>query len=171
MTTTSSIEPRPGADRATAARTVVQMVLTATAAHDGPALRFARGDGWAEMSYGELGVAVREIARGLIALGIRPGDRVSILSGTRPEWTLADLGSLCAGAVVAPIYHTNSSEECRYVLDHAGSRVVFCESAEQAAKVDEVRHLCPTLEQVVTFDGSGQDALSLSQLRARGGGG
>ena len=169
MTTApTSIETRPGAARTTGARTLVQMVLQATATHDGPALRFARGDGWAEMSYAELGVAVREIARGLIALGIRPGDRVSILSGTRPEWTLADLGSLCAGAVVAPIYHTNSPEECRYVLEHAGSRVVFCEDAEQAAKVEEVRHLCPELDHVVTFDGSGRDALSLSQLRARG---
>jgi long-chain acyl-CoA synthetase len=120
------------------------------------------------MSYEELGVATREIARGLIALGIQPGDRVSILSGTRPEWTLADLGSLCAGAVVAPIYHTNSPEECRYVLDHAGSRVVFCEDAEQAAKVQEIRPLCPGLEHVVTFDGSGEDTISLSQLRARG---
>ena len=98
MTTApTSIETRPGADRATGARTLVQMVLQATATHDGPALRFARGDGWAEMSYAELGAAVREIARGLIALGIRPGDRVSILSGTRPEWTLADLGALVRG--------------------------------------------------------------------------
>jgi long-chain acyl-CoA synthetase len=143
------------------------MALQATANYEGPALRFPRGDGWAEMSYAELGVAVREIARGLIALGIRPGDRVSILSGTRPEWTLADLGALCAGAVVAPIYHTNSPEECRYVLDHAESRLVFCENAEQAAKVEEVRNLCPALEHVVRFDGSGKGTISLDQLRAR----
>jgi long-chain acyl-CoA synthetase len=103
-----------------------------------------------------------------MALGIQRGDRVSILSGTRAEWTLTDLGSLCAGAVVAPIYHTNSADECRYVLEHAGSRVVFCEDAEQVAKVEEIRHLCPALEQVVTFDDSGADALSLAQLRARG---
>jgi long-chain acyl-CoA synthetase len=166
-TAPTSVETRPGAERATGASTVVQMALQATANYEGPALRFPRGDGWAEMSYAELGVAVREIARGLIALGIRPGDRVSILSGTRPEWTLADLGALCAGAVVAPIYHTNSPEECRYVLDHAESRVVFCENAEQAAKVEEVRNLCPALEHVVRFDGSGKGTISLDQLRAR----
>ena len=91
--------------------------------------------GWRDLSYAELGIAVREIARGLTALGVRPGDRVSILAGTRAEWTLADLGALCAGAVVAPIYHSDSPEECRYVLEHAGSRVVFCEDAEQLAKV------------------------------------
>jgi long-chain acyl-CoA synthetase len=169
MTTApTSTDVRGDLGRATGARTLGQMVLQATATHEGPALRFARGDDWTEMSYGALGVAVREIARGLIALGIHPGDRVSILSGTRPEWTLADLGALCAGAVVAPIYHTNSPDECRYVLDHAGSRMVFCEDADQAAKVAEVRHLCPALEHVVVFDGAPPGTISLSELRARG---
>ena len=155
-------------ERATGAANLAEMALRAGAGHHGPALRFARDDAWTEMSYEELGAAVREIARGLIALGIRPGDRVSILSGTRPEWTLADLGSLCAGAVVAPIYHTNSPQECRYVLEHADSRLVFCENDEQAAKVQQVRDLCPALEHVVTFDGSGDDTFSLEDLRRLG---
>jgi long-chain acyl-CoA synthetase len=166
-TATTPMQSLPGVERATHARTLVDMALRATAVHEGPALRFAVEGGWAELSYSELGVAVREIARGMIALGIKPGDRVSILSGTKPEWTLADLGAICAGAVVAPIYHTNSPEECRYVLDHAGSRLVFCEDAEQAAKVEEIRHECPDLEHVVTFDGSGHGTISLTQLRAR----
>jgi long-chain acyl-CoA synthetase len=164
----ASFATHTGVERATRAQTLAQMALQATTTHSGPALRFSRDGKWVEMSYAELGEAIREIARGLIALGIHPGDRVSILSGTRPEWTLADLGALCAGAVVAPIYHTNSPEECRYVLEHAGSRVVFCEDAEQAAKVAEVRHLCPQLEQVVTFDGAGEGTISLARLRSRG---
>ena len=167
MTTaqTISTETHPASERATGAATLAEMVVRATSAAHGPALRYARGDGWTELSYAELGSAVREIARGLIALGIKPGDRVSILSGTRPEWTLADLGALCAGAVVAPIYHTNSPEECQYVLEHAGSRVVFCEDAEQAAKVERVRERCPALDHVVSFDGSAEGALSLDELR------
>jgi long-chain acyl-CoA synthetase len=120
------------------------------------------------MTYAQLGEAVRGIARGLIALGVEPGDRISVLSSTRPEWTLADLGSLCAGAVVAPIYHTNSPGECRYVLEHAGSRVIFCEDAEQVAKVAEVRAECPELEHVVVFEGSAEGALSLNDLQALG---
>ena len=157
MTTaeTTPTETHAASDRATGARTLAEMALRATATNDGPALRFARGDTWTEMSYAELGTVVREIARGLIALGIRPGDRVSILSGTRAEWTLVDIGALCAGAVVAPIYHTNSPEESHYVLEHAESRLVFCEDAQQAAKVEQVREVCPALEHVVTFDGSG----------------
>ena len=139
MTTAQhTTHPQPGHERATARSRSPRW--RASHRHEGwagPSL--CRGGTWTEMSYAELGTAVREIARGLIALGIRPGDRVSILSNTRAEWTLADLGALCAGAVVAPIYHTNSPGECHYVLEHAGSRLVFCEDAEQAAKVEQVR--------------------------------
>ena len=78
---------------------------------------------------------VTEIARGLIALGIEQGDRVAILGATSAEWTMADYGALCAGAVVTPIYHTNSPEECAYVLAHSGARLVFCEDPAQAAKI------------------------------------
>jgi long-chain acyl-CoA synthetase len=159
----------PVAERATHATTVCQMALATAELHARQtALRHFRDGAWMAMTYAQLGEAVRGIARGLIALGVEPGDRISVLSSTRPEWTLADLGSLCAGAVVAPIYHTNSPGECRYVLEHAGSRVIFCEDAEQVAKVAEVRAECPELEHVVVFEGSAEGALSLNDLQALG---
>jgi long-chain acyl-CoA synthetase len=167
-TAATSLETQPRRERATGATTVAGMVA-ATTERAGTALRFHRDGRWQELSYGDFGTAVREIARGVVALGIEPGDRVSILSSTRPEWTLADLGSLCAGAVVAPIYDTNSPDECRYVLEHAGSRLVFCENQAQAAKVDAVRDRCPDLEHVVMLDGTAPAAMPLSQLRTRGG--
>ncbi|HET8820484.1 MAG TPA: long-chain fatty acid--CoA ligase [Thermoleophilaceae bacterium] len=165
-----AIVTTPGAGvHATHAATVCRMALDTAALHsDRAAFRYARDGDWTAMTYAELGDAVRAIACGLIALGVEPGDRVSILSGTRFEWTIADFAGLCAGAVVAPIYHTNSPEECRYVLDHAGSRVVFCENAEQAAKVAAVRADCPALEHVVVLEGSADGALTLDELRARG---
>jgi long-chain acyl-CoA synthetase len=144
------------------------MVLRAGERHDSTALRFARDGEWTEMTYAELTSTAAEIARGLIALGVRPGERVSILSATRPEWTLADLGSLCAGAVVAPIYHSDSPDECLYILDHADSRVVFCENQEQLAKVQRIRGGCPELEHIVMFEGSGRGVMSLDELRHAG---
>jgi long-chain acyl-CoA synthetase len=153
---------------ATGAGTLPEMVLRSTAQHTGSALRFWRDGRWDELSYAELGSAVRETAGGLLALGVGRGERVSILSGTRPEWTLADLGALCAGAVVAPIYHSDSPEECQYILEHADSKLVFCETAQQLAKVQQVRERCPQLEHVVTFDGSAENTLSLDELRRRG---
>jgi len=72
-----------------------------------------RGDGeWRELSYGEFGTAIEQIALGLADLGIEPGDRVCVLADTRLEWTLASYGISAAGAVVVPIYPTNSPPEC-----------------------------------------------------------
>jgi long-chain acyl-CoA synthetase len=145
--------------------TVGAVALAAAERHAGDALT---RPGTAPVSYAELGRAVREIAGGLAALGVERGDRVSILAGTRPEWTLADFGAMCAGAIVVPIYQTNSPEECAYVLRHAEVRAVVCEDAEQAAKVDAVRDACPALEHVVIMQGEAAGAVGLDALRARG---
>ena len=86
--------------------------------------------------------AAAELALGLIALGIEAGDVVSILCSTRAEWTLCEMGAVCAGAVVAPVYHTNSPEECRHVLTDSGARLVICENAEQVAKIGRSSTSC-----------------------------
>jgi long-chain acyl-CoA synthetase len=168
MAVPSAVHATPSIGQATGTRTLPEMVLRRVVLHEGAALRFWRDGRWDELSYPELATAVREIACGLLALGVHRGERVSILSSTRPEWTLADLGALCAGAVVAPIYHSDSPEECGYILKHADSVLVFCEDAQQLAKVEEVRERCPQLQHIVTFDGSGQDTISLDELRHRG---
>jgi long-chain acyl-CoA synthetase len=75
---------------------------------------------------------------------------------------------MCAGAIVVPIYQTNSPEECAYVLRHAEVRAVVCEDAEQAAKVDAVRDACPALEHVVLMQGEAAGAVGLDAVRADG---
>jgi long-chain acyl-CoA synthetase len=143
-------------------------LLRAVTVHEGTALRYKAGGAWADISYPELGAIAREIAGGLITLGIAPGERVAILSNTRAEWTLADIGSLFAGAAVVPVYHTNSPPECEYVLAHSEARAIFCEDREQAAKIAEIRERCPSLEHVILLEGEGEGAISLRELRARG---
>ncbi len=137
---------------------------------DRAAMRYKVAGSWREVTYAELVSSARGIAKGLIALGIEPGERVSILADTRPEWTLCDLGSFCAGTVVAPIYQTNSVEECEYVLRHSEARAVFCEDALQLAKIEQVRERCPALEHVIAFDGAGAGSISLQELIDRGAG-
>ena len=156
---------RTPAGQPTGAGTVAGIALLASRWREGDALT---APGREPISYAELGRAAREIAGGLALLGIERGDHVAILAGTRPEWTLADLGALSAGATVVPIYQTNSPEECEYILAHAGVRAVFCEDAAQVAKVDEVREHCPALEHVIVFDGEAPGAITLAELRARG---
>jgi long-chain acyl-CoA synthetase len=148
-------------------RTLGQMVLDSASRFRGIALQFPQDGQTAQLDYPGLGSACTEIAQGLIALGIEPGDRVAILGLTSADWTLADFGALCAGAVVTPIYHTNSPEECAHVLGRSEARLVFCDDVTQAAKIEQVRERCPSLEHVVLFKAGG-GAMTLEELRSRG---
>jgi long-chain acyl-CoA synthetase len=131
-----------------------------------------KADGeWKEMSYADAGAAIEEIALGLIALGVKPGDRVGILSETRIEWTLASYGISAAGGVVVPVYPTNSPKECAWVLGNSGARAVFVEDESQRAKIDKVRDdELEELETTIGFEPGGGD-VTLSELREKGRGG
>jgi long-chain acyl-CoA synthetase len=132
-----------------------------------PAARHRVDSVWHELTYREVVAAIDEIALGLIALGIEPGDRVGILADTRLEWTLASYGITSAGGIVVPVYPTSSAPECEWVLGNSGSRAVICEGAAQAAKLASVRGGLPELAHVICIeDGAGE--LSLDELRARG---
>lgn len=155
------------AKRSTGKDTLGSMLLAAADRNDGAALRYKDGEDWRDVSYADVGRAVREIARGLIALGIEPGDRVAILSDTKADWTLADFGALCAAAVVVPVYHTASGEEVRHVLSDSGARLVFCEDADQLSKVREVWD-DTDLEHAVLFEGGADGVPTLNDLRAKG---
>src|SRR3954451_20067958 len=134
------------------------------------AIRHKAEGEWRDVSYAELGEAVSEVGRGLIDLGVQPGDRVALLCTTRPEWTHVDFGVASAGGVVVPIYPTNSAEECEWVAGDSGSRVLVCEAARQPAKVRAVQERRPDLETIVVIDPAGDTdgAVPLEEVRARG---
>jgi long-chain acyl-CoA synthetase len=161
-----------GAAAGTGSKTIADLLPLAVKKYgDTPALRFKAGEDWSDVSYGELGATVREVALGLVDLGITPGDKVSILANTRPEWTSACFGILTAGGALVTIYQTNSPEECQYVLAHSDSRAVFVEDGVQLAKVRQVEADCPELRHVIVIEpGDAQlgDALTLDRLRERG---
>jgi long-chain acyl-CoA synthetase len=161
-----------GAAAGTGSKTIADLLPLAVKKYgDAPALRFKAGEDWSDVSYGELGATVKEIALGLVDLGIAPGDKVSILANTRPEWTSACFGIVTAGGALVTIYQTNSPEECQYVLAHSDSRAVFVEDGVQLAKVRQVEADCPELRHVVVIepaDADLGDALTLDQLRERG---
>src|SRR3954452_1988855 len=109
-----------------ALRSLGELALAAADRHTGDAMR---APGRPAITYAEFGRAIREIAGGLASLGVDVGDKVAILCGTIPEWTMADFGAFCAGATVVPVYHTNSPEECQYVLSHSGAKAILLEDA------------------------------------------
>jgi long-chain acyl-CoA synthetase len=160
-----------GREASTGSKTIADIVMRAAEKHAGKtALKHKSGDEWVDVSYEELGETVKEIALGLIDLGIGKGDKVSILSHTRPEWTYANFGILASGAASVSIYQTNSPEEVHYVADHSESRAIFVEDQEQLAKIREIQGDLPNLEFVIIFDADGDigDAIPLAELRERG---
>src|SRR5204862_7297788 len=108
-------------------------------------------------------------ALGLAELGVRPGDRVAILSENRPEWAIADYACLMNGVTDVPIYPNLPSEQIAYILQDSGAVAIFVSNAEQAANVAPLRVACPALRHVVTFADSNDNAdMSLAALETSG---
>jgi long-chain acyl-CoA synthetase len=135
-----------------------------------PAVTYKDGGTWVSRSFEDVRDTVRSLALGLIELGVAKGDKVSILGNTRPEWTYFDFAALSVGAVVVPIYQTNSPEECQYVLENSDAKVVIVEDDEQLEKIRRVRDQLPLLEHVIRMTGESEDAISFADLEARGAG-
>jgi long-chain acyl-CoA synthetase len=108
--------------------------------------------GWRAYSTQELIDTADRLARGLMALGVGPGDRVAIASGNRSEWCLLDQAILRAGAINVPIYPTSSVEDYGYVLQHSETKVFLCSNAEILAKGRAAQKASPRLEHLLTFD-------------------
>jgi long-chain acyl-CoA synthetase len=109
-----------------------------------------RVDGeWRDITAAEFLADVRRVARGLIAAGVEPGDRVAILSRTSYEWTLLDYAIWHVGAVTVPIYETSSEEQIGWILGDSGARLLFAETSEHVARVEAVRGDAPRLERLV----------------------
>ena len=156
-------------ERGTKSATLADLLPRAAEMYgNAPAIRYRDGEDWVSRSFSEVVETVRPLALGLADLGVEKGDKVSILGNTRPEWTYFDFAALSIGAVVVPIYQTNSPEECQYVLENSDAKVVIVEDDEQLEKIREVRDQLPLLEQVVRMTGSSDDAISLDDLAARG---
>ena len=126
---------------------------------------------WESVTWAEAGRRVDELAAGLLALGLRPQDRVALLATTRLEWILADLAINCAGGATTAIYPSSLPDEVRHILTDSGAVLAV---VEDAAKLAVVRDLdLPAVRAVVTMDdsgaaGDGERELSLAQLAERG---
>ncbi len=116
------------------------------------AYRAKVGGTWQAITHRDAERRARHLALGLRELGIQAGDRVAILSETRVEWALADFACLCAQAVDVPIYPTLTAKQIEYILSDSGAVGVFCSTAEQVAKVIEVKARLPALKHVMAFE-------------------
>jgi long-chain acyl-CoA synthetase len=159
------------ATRSTGSKTISDLLGRAAEQYGGKVAARHKAEGaWHDVTYAQVGERVREIALGLVDLGVQPGERVCILSKTRVEWTYCDFAIASAGGVVVPIYATNSPEECAWVASDSQSVVAICENAGQVAKIAAVRDRLPHLRAVVVMDATGDTAgaIPLDDLAGRG---
>lgn len=94
---------------------------------------------WTDVTAGEFLAEVSAVAKGLMAAGIEPGDRVALISKTRYEWTLLDYAIWFAGAATVPVYETSSTEQIAWILADSGAKAVVAEAKEHLARVTEAR--------------------------------
>jgi long-chain acyl-CoA synthetase len=111
---------------------------------------------WRSTTYTETWRWITQVAMGLKHLGINDGDRVAIMSRTRPAWLTADIGAMSLGAITCPIYPSSEPGQAAYVINNVGARLIFAENLQQYAKIEKVRAECPTLEHVVVIDDKGK---------------
>src|SRR3954447_22033026 len=166
---TATVEAVPA--EGVGSRTIADLLPLAARKHGSRRAILYKDDSgeWVSKSFAEVGDIVRSLSLGLIELGIEKGDKVSILANTRPEWTYFDFAALSVGAVVVPIYQTNSPDECQYVLENSDAKAAIVEDSEQLAKIGEIRSRTPKLEHVIRMEGTG-GAISMDELIEAGSG-
>jgi long-chain acyl-CoA synthetase len=133
---------------------------------DGRAIGYPTGSGESEqvawISWRQVGDRANAIAAGLRGLGVGSEDRVAILANTRVEWVLADLGIMCAGGATTTVYPTTEADDARFILSDSGSKVVFAENPDQAAKIDGAP--LPGLTHVILIDGDAATGARIPQM-------
>ncbi len=125
---------------------------------DKVAYRFKKDGAWQTVTWKEQMATCGRVSRALIALGLNRGDRVCVLSNTRLEWLQVDFGTNSPGFVTVGIYPSNLAEDCAYIIDHCGSRVIFVEDPDQLDKLMTVRDHTTSLEHYILFDGPSNPA-------------
>jgi long-chain acyl-CoA synthetase len=152
--------------------TLVQMFEYIAKTHPrSETLNYKQQGRWISISAAEMLQRARHIAGGLYSLGVRRGDRVAILSESRPEWTLTDAGCLFASAIDVPIYPTLMPPQVRYILKDSGARVLVLANEEKFLELRDVLKDCPALEYLVFIEkpsNSARPGITLSELEERG---
>ena len=131
---------------------------TVSARKDRVAAQYKSGGAWRDVTWGEMDKTSRLVAAGLVKLGVKPQQMVSLISNTRLEWITADLGILGAGATTVPIYQSSTPDDTQFILNDAGSVVVIVEDNTQLKKLRGLKASIPKVTKVIAMTGDVDDS-------------
>lgn len=123
---------------------------------------------WKKFSIQEYIESTNNMSYGMLELGIKPGDKVGIVSSNRPEWNMLDFAAMQIGAISIPIYPTISQDDYRHILNHAEMKIIFIEGKELRNKLEPILSEIKTLEEIFTFVDQNSDYKYLDQLVSLG---
>jgi long-chain acyl-CoA synthetase len=121
---------------------------------------------WRAVTWRQYGERARRTGLGLVALGLRPRDVVSIIADNGPEWLYTDLGTMAVGGVTNGIYTTDSPRQVEYIVNDSGTRFFFAGDDEQLDKILDVRARCPALVKIIVYDLDGLHGFKDEQVMA-----
>ncbi len=156
--TVPAIAPYPSSGSLTDA-----LLLHASTQSDKPVLVRRDGADWHELSSQEFLDEVRAVAKGFAASGLKPGDRVALMSRTRFDWTIADYAIWYAGCITVPIYETSSAEQMQWIISDSDAAAILVETESNLQMLDEIRSQVPSISHTWIFDRG-----ALSELRNAG---
>ena len=112
------------------------------------------GEGWRDITARQFEDQVIALAKGFVAEGVEPGDKIAFIARTTYEWTLVDFALFYAGAVMVPVYETSSPSQLEWILSDSGAVALIAESADHIARYEEIKERVPLVGRVPSMVGS-----------------
>jgi long-chain acyl-CoA synthetase len=143
----------PDVNGSPAEETIIQMVDERAARYgDRTVMQYKEGGVWKDVTWTRLAETYKEVARGLLQIGLGKGDSIAILSENRPEWVFADLGIYATEGIVVPLYWTLTPAQIRYILKDCAAKAIFVSNAMFLDRIMQIRNDVPGLETIIVFD-------------------
>jgi long-chain acyl-CoA synthetase len=150
--------------------TLAELIVNTLKAYPKPDFMLFKKEGaYTPISTGEFGEGIKHLSLGLMALGFEAGQKLCLLSENRPEWTMTDLATLCAGGLTVPIYTTLVPEQIRYIIDDSDATVAVVSNADHWKKIEPLRPGLTKVKHYITFaDEAPAGVLTLKEVMEKG---
>ena len=139
-------------DEAVRGQTICTLFQQATEKFaDNEALKWKDGDDWESRTWGQFGEKVRDLAKGLIALGLQPGEFVNLIGSNLPQYSVSDFGVLQAGGIPVSLYNTLAPEQVSYIVQHCDAKYVICENRDYFETFLKIQNEIPNVRKVILW--------------------